>query len=130
MFVGGFDLKKNYKERYKRQNFVSLCFDDSEFKIVNDAIGSDTRASKMREIILAKCYQLSKIANKKNNENLAYELNKIGNNLNQLTKLLNTNIENIIEVGADEIINLFENIIVKFDEVKEEINNVTQNNWR
>lgn len=123
-------MKKNYKERYKRQNFVSLCFDDSEFKIVNDAIGSDTRASKMREIILAKCYQLSKIANKKNNENLAYELNKIGNNLNQLTKLLNTNIENIIEVGADEIINLFENIIVKFDEVKEEINNVTQNNWR
>lgn len=96
-------IQKTYKDKYKRKNMISLCLDDQEFekvKLLSENLNVP-RATAVREIlILNSDIVLSKIK-KNENKDLIFELNKIGNNLNQITKKINTDL-NLFLSGDSE----------------------------
>lgn len=88
-------LVKNYKDKYKRKNMISICLNDDEYSKIENLSSSLNvpRATAVREVlILNSDHILSKIK-KNSNKELLLELNKIGNNLNQITKKINSNLD-------------------------------------
>lgn len=112
----------NYKDKYKRKNFIMLCFDDNEIEVINQMIGTEAKAKNLREILLANNKQFKAIINNKNNKNVnkdvVYELNKIGINLNQITKKINTNTDKFLSDSGRFFIDELNKINTSLNEIK------------
>lgn len=113
---------KNYKDKYKRKNIISICLDDDEFKKIEKITSSLNvpRATAIREVLIFDAdIVLSKIK-KNSNKELLLELNKIGNNLNQITKKINSNLDLFLKedgeafaLSFDQLNETFKNILKK-----------------
>lgn len=102
---------KNYKDRYQRKHSITLCFNDEEFAQVEELASmlKKPRATAVRELILNKEFKLKKEISKKENGDIYYELHKIGVNINQIARAINTDIDKFINQDfAEDFINLFE----------------------
>lgn len=113
---------KTYKDRYKRKHSVLLCFNDAEFARVEELASmlKKPRASALRELILNKDFKIKKdIAKNKKADNVYYELNKIGVNINQIAKAINTDIDKFISNDfAEDFLIIFEEIINEIEKIK------------
>ena len=114
-------VSKNYKEKYKRKNMISLCLNDDEFlKIQNLASALNVpRATAVREVLILNADSVLSKIKKNDNKALVLELNKLGNNLNQITKKINTNIELCLSGEG-------ENFALAFDNLNETFNNILE----
>lgn len=120
---------KTYKDRYQRKNFISLCLSDEELTEVEFlAEKLDLkRASAIRALLLNKSSILkNKIKNNENKGQLLL-LNNIANNINQIAKKMNTNIEIFISGNGEQFAYLFEELIEDIEKIKE-VYNDTQTN--
>jgi len=113
--------KKFYKDKYQRKNMVSLCFSDEEISKI-DAVNNFLnvpRATAIREIIIDDTNKILSKIKKNQNQDLVLSLNKIGNNLNQITKKINSNLELFINnddaenfaSSIDDLNSLFKDIL-------------------
>lgn len=112
---------KTYKDRYKRKNFISLCLSDkelSEVELLAEKLDLK-KAAAIRALLLNKTASLkNKIKSNENKDHL-YLLNNIANNINQIAKKMNTNIESFIGGNGEQFAYLFEDIIKDIDKIKE-----------
>ncbi|MEY0164800.1 plasmid mobilization relaxosome protein MobC [Providencia rettgeri] len=111
------DKVKTYKDKYKRKNMISLCLDDDEYlkiKKIADELNVP-RATAVRKILISNANVILSEIKKNDNKNLVLELNKIGNNLNQITKKINSNIEYFLMGDA-------ETLALSIDELNENFN--------
>jgi len=116
---------KTYKDRYQRKNFISLCLNDEELKDV-ELLAEKLdlkRASAIRALLLNKSAILkNKIKNNEHKEHL-FLLNNIANNINQIAKKMNTNIELFIGYkNGEEFAYLFDDLTKNIDLIKEKLN--------
>lgn len=88
-------VSKNYKAKYKRKNMVSLCLNDDEYLKIEKITSALNvpRATASREILISNADDILSKIKRNDNKVLVLELNKIGNNLNQITKKINSNLE-------------------------------------
>lgn len=110
---------KNYKDRYQRKHSITLCFNDEEFAKVEELASmlKKPRATAVRDLILNKEFKL-----KKENGDIYYELHKIGVNINQIARAINTDIDKFINQDfAEDFINLFEEITNDIEKIKGKI---------
>jgi hypothetical protein len=114
----------NYKDRYNRKNSVLVCFNDEEFKVV-ESISSTTRkpkATALREFILNKELKIKKSINTTEKSNSVYELNKIGVNINQITRAINTDMDKFLSHDlAEDFLLVLEEIINDIEIIKQRI---------
>lgn len=114
----------SYKDRYQRKHSVTLCFNDDEIKQVEE-LSKDLKkpkATAMRELILNKQSILKKSVNRNMNSDLVYQLHKIGVNINQISRAINTDIDKFISHDfAEDFINIFEEIILDIELIKSKI---------
>lgn len=112
---------KTYKDRYQRKNFISLCLNDEELKDV-ELLAEKLdlkRASAIRALLLNKSAILkNKIKNNENKEHL-FLLNNIANNINQIAKKMNTNIESFLSGSGEQFAYLFDDLIKDIEQIKE-----------
>lgn len=111
------DKVKTYKDKYKRKNMISLCLDDDEYlkiKKIADELNVP-RATAVRKILISNANVILSEIKKNDNKDLVLELNKIGNNLNQITKKINSNIEYFLMGDA-------ETLALSIDELNENFN--------
>lgn len=123
---------KTYKDRYQRKNFISLCLSDEELTEVEFlAEKLDLkRAAAIRALLLNKSTILkSKIKNNENKEHL-FLLNNIANNINQIAKKMNTNIDFFINsANGEQFAYLFTELTEDIEKIKE-VYNDTQTDRR
>lgn len=114
----------NYKNKYKRKNMISLCLDDDEYSKVEliTNLLNVPRATAVRIVLISNIdYVLSKIK-KNDNKALLLELSRIGNNLNQITKQINSNIEVFLYGGenfamsVDRLNDSFNELLKRYNE--------------
>ena len=115
-------LVKSYKDKYKRKNMISICLNDDEYLKIEKITSALNvpRATATREILILNAdVVLSKIK-KSDNKSLLLELNKIGNNLNQITKKINSNLDLFLKedgeafaLSFDQLNETFKNILKK-----------------
>lgn len=118
------EVKKFYKDRYQRKNSVRLCFNDLEFSIV-EKIAKDKRKSKataLREFILDKEIKVKKDIQLTDQSGVYYELHKIGVNINQIAKKMNTDLEQFLSGNGEEFAYLMEEIFEYIEYIKNRIN--------
>ena len=115
--------EKKYKSKYKRKNMISLCLSDDEMMkvdILSSALNVP-RATAVREILVLNAEVFLSKMRKNENKDLVLELNKIGNNLNQITKKINANID-IFLSGENEAIALtLDEINDRFKKILEDL---------
>lgn len=123
---------KTYKDRYQRKNFISLCLNDEELKDV-ELLAEKLdlkRASAIRALLLNKSEILkNKIKNNENKEHL-YLLNNISNNINQIAKKMNTNIDSFLSGSGEQFAYLFDDLIKDIEQIKKEYDHDTQTDRR
>ena len=112
---------KTYKDRYRRKNFISLCLNDEELKDV-ELLAEKLdlkRASAIRALLLNKSAILkNKIKNNENKEHL-FLLNNIANNINQIAKKMNTNIDFFINsANGEQFAYLFDELTEDIEKIK------------
>lgn len=112
---------KTYKDRYQRKNFISLCLSDEELKDVEFlAEKLDLkRAAAVRALLLNKSAILkNKIKNNENKEHL-FLLNNIANNINQIAKKMNANIDFFINSeNGEQFAYLFDELTQDIEKIK------------
>lgn len=111
----------SYKDRYQRKHSITLCFNDEEIKQVEELASNlqKPKASAIRDLILNKQSALKKSINRNINSDLVYQLNKIGVNINQISRAINTDIDKFISHDfAEEFISVFEEIISEIELIK------------
>ncbi|MBW4245197.1 plasmid mobilization relaxosome protein MobC [Enterobacter roggenkampii] len=88
-------VSKNYKSKYKRKNMISLCLNDDEYSKIEKITSALNvpRATASREILISNADNILSKIKKNDNKVLVLELNRIGNNLNQITKKINYNLD-------------------------------------
>ncbi|MDU1576019.1 MAG: plasmid mobilization relaxosome protein MobC [Pantoea sp.] len=88
-------VSKNYKSKYKRKNMISLCLNDDEYSKIEKITSALNvpRATASREILISNADNILSKIKKNDNKALVLELNRIGNNLNQITKKINYNLD-------------------------------------
>lgn len=123
---------KTYKDRYQRKNFISLCLNDEELKDV-ELLAEKLdlkRASAIRALLLNKSSILkNKIQNNEHKEHL-FLLNNIANNINQIAKKMNTNIDFFINsANGEQFAYLFDELTEDIEKIKE-VYNDTQTDRR
>lgn len=114
----------SYKDRYNRKHSVTLCFNDEEFAQVEELASmlKKPRAKAIRELILNKEFKLKKEISKNENGDVYYQLHKIGVNINQIARAINTDIDKFISHEfAEDFINLFEEITNEIEDIKRRI---------
>ncbi|MEH4621932.1 plasmid mobilization relaxosome protein MobC, partial [Enterobacter roggenkampii] len=80
------------------------------------------KATAIRELILNKQSALKKSINRNINSDVVYQLNKIGVNINQISRAINTDIDKFISHDfAEDFINVFEEIITEIELIKSKI---------
>jgi len=111
---------KTYKDRYQRKNFISLCLSDeelTEIELLAEKLDLK-RAAAIRALLLNKSAILkNKIKNNENKEHL-FLLNNIANNINQIAKKMNTNIESFISGNGEQFAYLFEELTEDIEKIK------------
>lgn len=115
---------KSYKDRYQRKHSVTLCFNDDEIKKVDNITEAlkKPRATAIRDIILSKEGKINRNINRNINSDLVYQLNKIGVNINQISRAINTDIDKFISHDfAEDFLNVFEEIITEIELIKSKI---------
>lgn len=111
---------KTYKDRYKRKNFISLCLSDEELKDVEFLAEKLNlkRAAAIRALLLNKSAILkNKIKNNENKEYL-FLLNNIANNINQIAKKINTDINYFLSGNGEQFAYLFDDLIKDIEIIK------------
>lgn len=111
---------KTYKDRYQRKNFISLCLNDEELLEVEflSAKLDLKRAAAIRALLLNKSALLkSKIKHNENKEYL-FLLNNIANNINQMAKKMNTNIDFFISGCGEQFAYLFDELTEDIEKIK------------
>ena len=89
----------------QRKKLISLRLTESEFEQIKSEAEENgySKSDFIRSILFKKnrC-----IKNKKNTKKILFELNRIGNNLNQIAKYVNTfkTIDNFVKFSIDEIL--------------------------
>lgn len=123
---------KTYKDRYQRKNFISLCLSDEELtevELLAEKLDLK-RAAAIRALLLNKSAILkNKIKNNENKEHL-FLLNNIANNINQIAKKMNTNIESFISGNGEQFAYLFEELTEDIEKIKETYTYDTQTDRR
>lgn len=123
---------KTYKDRYQRKNFISLCLNDEELKDV-ELLAEKLdlkRASAIRALLLNKSVILkNKIKSNENKDHLLL-LNNIANNINQIAKKMNSNIEKFLSGNGEQFVYLFEELKEDIEKIKKEYENDTQTDRR
>ncbi|EKT52835.1 MULTISPECIES: relaxosome component [Gammaproteobacteria] len=124
--------KKTYKDRYQRKNFISLCLSDEELtevELLAEKLDLK-RAAAIRALLLNKSAILkNKIKNNGNKEYL-FLLNNISNNINQIAKKINANIDFFINsANGEQFAYLFEELTEDIEKIKE-VYNDTQTDRR
>jgi molecular chaperone GrpE (heat shock protein) len=117
-------MSKNYKDRYQRKHSLTLCFNDEEFRQVEELADAlrKPRATAVRELILNKNFKLKKEISKNEISDIYYELHKIGVNINQIAKSINTDIDKFISHQfAEDFLNVFEEITNDIEIIKGKI---------
>jgi len=89
----------------QRKKIISLRLSENEFEQIKseaEKLGY-TKSDFIRSILFKKNRCLK---NKKNTKKILFELNRIGNNLNQIAKYVNTfkTIDNFVKFNIDEIL--------------------------
>lgn len=115
---------KNYKDRYQRKHSITLCFNDEEFAQVEELASmlKKPRATAVRDLILNKDFKLKKEISKNKTGDVYFELHKIGVNINQIARAINTDIDKFISHEfAEDFLNLFEEITNEIEEIKRRI---------
>lgn len=112
---------KTYKDRYQRKNFISLCLSDEELtevELIAEKLDLK-RAAAIRALLLNKSAILkNKIKNNENKDQL-FLLNNIANNINQIAKKMNTNIDYFINGGnGEQFAYLFEELTKNIEKIK------------
>ena len=123
------ETPKTYKDRYQRKNFVSLCLSDSEIEQVDYlALKLNLkRAAAIREIILTNSSILKKQINKNDNKEVLFLLSNIANNINQIAKKMNTNIDLFLSDNGEQFAFLFEDLISDFEKIRKELKELYTN---
>lgn len=115
-------LVKNYKDKYKRKNMISICLNDDEYLKIEKITSALNvpRATATREILILNADNVLSKIKKNSNKELLLELNKIGNNLNQITKKINSNLDLFLKedgeafaLSFDQLNETFKNILKK-----------------
>jgi hypothetical protein len=115
-------LVKNYKDKYKRKNMISICLNDDEYLKIEKITSALNvpRATATREILILNADNVLSKIKKNSNKELLLELNKIGNNLNQITKKINSNLDLFLKeegeafaLSFDKLNETFKNILKK-----------------
>lgn len=117
-------MSKNYKDRYQRKHSITLCFNDEEFAQVEELASmlKKPRATAVRDLILNKDFKLKKEISKNKTGDVYFELHKIGVNINQIARAINTDIDKFISHEfAEDFINLFEEITNEIELIKGKI---------
>lgn len=111
----------NYKDRYKRKHSLVLCFNDEEFETIENIVNKirKPRATALREFILNKELKIKKDTRVSEKLNSVYELNKIGVNINQITRAINTDIDKFLSHDlAEDFLLVLEEIINDIETIK------------
>ncbi|MEY0656007.1 plasmid mobilization relaxosome protein MobC [Providencia rettgeri] len=114
---------KTYKDKYKRKNMISLCLDDEEFekvKLISECLNVP-RATAVREVLISNANVVLSKIKKNDNKELILELNRIGNNLNQITKKINSNLELCLSGEGENFAIAFDNLNETFYKILEGI---------
>ncbi|KLN96345.1 plasmid mobilization relaxosome protein MobC [Moellerella wisconsensis] len=114
---------KNYKERYQRKNFISLCLSDEELSKVEEMTKrlNTTRAAAVRDLLLLSTTKLkNKISNQDNNEYL-FLLSNISNNINQIAKKMNSNINYFLSGNGEQFAYLFNDLLEDIEKIKRSV---------
>ena len=117
-------MSKNYKDRYQRKHSITLCFNDEEFAQVEELASmlKKPRATAVRDLILNKDFKLIKEIAKNKTGDVYFELHKIGVNINQIARAINTDIDKFISHEfSEDFLNLFEEITNEIEEIKRRI---------
>ncbi|WP_368913061.1 plasmid mobilization relaxosome protein MobC [Providencia stuartii] len=111
---------KNYKERYKRKNFVSLCLSDKEMAEVDELTKKLdlTRAAAIRELLLTSTKKLKNRIHKNEDREQLFLLSSISNNINQIAKKINTNIEHFLSGNGEQFVYLLDQIVDDIEKIK------------
>ncbi|MEY0768339.1 plasmid mobilization relaxosome protein MobC [Providencia huaxiensis] len=114
----------SYKDKYQRKHSITLCFNDEEIKQVEE-LSKDLKkpkATAIRELILEKQSKLKKSIIRNDNSDLDYQLHKIGVNINQISRAINTDLDNFISHQfSNEFMLIFETIISDLETIKSKI---------
>ncbi|HCC7936066.1 TPA: plasmid mobilization relaxosome protein MobC [Klebsiella pneumoniae] len=111
----------DYKEKYQRKNFISLCLNDKELEEIENIAErlNMKRAAAAREILVTNSQRLKSQIKKNDNSELLFLLSKISNNINQVAKKINTNMESFLSSDNSEVFSeLMEEIISDFERLK------------
>ncbi|ENZ0175292.1 plasmid mobilization relaxosome protein MobC [Providencia rettgeri] len=123
---------KTYKDRYQRKNFISLCLSDEELievELIAEKLDLK-RAAAIRALLLNKSAILkNKIKNNENKEHL-FLLNNIANNINQIAKKINTDINYFLSGNGEQFAYLFDDLIKDIEQIKKEYDHDTQTDRR
>lgn len=115
------EYEMSYKDKYRRKHFIMLCFNDEEMSVIKNICCGDVKAQNLRNILLSNNKQFKKIFDEKIKKNesqkLAFELNKIGVNLNQIAKKINENVDKFID-GNGEL------FVYEIDKINETLNKI------
>lgn len=114
----------SYRDRYQRKHSITLCLNDDELKQVEELALNlqKPKATAIRELILNKQSTLKKSINRNINSDVVYQLNKIGVNINQISRAINTDIDKFISHDfAEDFLNVFEEIITEIELIKSKI---------
>ena len=116
-------VSKSYKEKYKRKNMISLCLNDDEFLKIEKITSALNvpRATASREILISNADSILSKIKKNNNKDLVLSLNKIGNNLNQITKKINSNLNLCLSGEGENFALAFDNLNETFNKILEAI---------
>lgn len=111
---------KNYKERYQRKNFVSLCLSDQEMAEVDELTKrlDLTRAAAIRELLLTSTTKLKNRIHKNDNREQLFLLSSISNNINQIAKKMNSNINYFLSGNGEQFAYLLDQIIDDIEKIK------------
>lgn len=111
---------KNYKERYQRKNFVSLCLSDQEMAEVDELTRrlDLTRAAAIRELLLINTTKLKNRIKKNENKEQLFLLSNIANNINQIARKMNTDIDLFLSGNGEQFAYLLDPIIESIEKIK------------
>ena len=114
------ELNLSYRERYQRKNFISLCLSDeelSEIENIADRLNMK-RAAAAREILVTNSKRLKSQIKKNDNSEILFLYSKISNNINQIAKKMNTNLDKFLSGNGEEFSLLIEEIFEDLERLK------------
>ena len=111
---------RDYKEKYQRKNFVSLCLSDQEMAEVDELTKrlDLTRAAAIRELLLTSTTKLKNRIHKNDDKEQLFLLSNVANNINQLAKKINTNIDYFLSGNGEQFAYLFDQIVDDIEKIK------------